>query len=264
MQSTSPSRTPRLIGVIHLAPLPGSPRGTQALEQIIDAAVADARAYVAGGAEALIVENFGDAPFFKTQVEPHTTAAMALATKAIAETVPLPLGINVLRNDAAAALGIAAMTGARFIRVNVHTGVMVTDQGIIEGQAAATLRYRRRLGAPVEIWADVLVKHGVPLGPQSIEDAALDAVERGLADAVIVTGAATGRATDADDVLRVRRVLPETPIYVGSGVTPETISAVGSAATGFIVGTWAKRDGHVHNPVDPARVEQLTAALRRR
>jgi len=110
-------------------------------------------------------------------------------------------------------------------------------------------------------WADVLVKHGVPLGPQTIEEAALDAVERGLADAVIVTGVATGRSANPEDVNRVRRVLPDTAIYVGSGVTPEAIPAFLPAATGVIVGTWAKRDGRVQNPVDPARVARLAEAL---
>ncbi|MDI3340829.1 MAG: BtpA/SgcQ family protein [Sphaerobacter sp.] len=253
---------PRLIGVVHLAPLPGSPRAADSLGEIIRRAVQDARAYYEGGADAVIVENFGDAPFFADRVEPHTIAAMTLAARAVIAAVPLPVGINVLRNDAAAALGIAAMTGAAFIRVNIHTGVMVTDQGIIEGRAAETLRYRRTLGAQVEIWADVLVKHGVPLGPQAIEDAARDAVERGLADAVIVTGSATGLATDPTDVVRVRRVLPETPVYVGSGASPETIPAFLPAASGVIVGTWAKRDGEVHRPVDPARVERLARALR--
>lgn len=257
------ARPPRLVGVVHLAPLPGTPRVALSIDEIIERAVADARAYHEGGADALIVENFGDAPFFPERVEPHTIAAMALAVRAVATQVPLPIGVNVLRNDAAAALGIAATAGAKFIRVNVHTGVIATDQGIIEGRAAETLRYRRLLDAPVEIWADVLVKHGVPLGPQTIEEAALDAVERGLADAVIVTGVATGRSADPDDVARVRCVLPETPIYVGSGVNPESIPEFLPVATGVIVGTWAKRDGRVQNPVDPARVARLAEALGR-
>lgn len=252
---------PRLVGVVHLAPLPGTPRAALSVDEIIERAVGDARAYHEGGADALIVENFGDAPFFPERVEPHTVAAMTLAVRAVAAQVPLPVGVNVLRNDAAAALGIAAVAGGAFIRVNIHTGVIATDQGIIEGRAAETMRYRSLLGTAVQVWADVLVKHGVPLGPQTIEEAALDAVERGLADAVIVTGVATGRSADPEEVARVRRVLPDTPIYVGSGVAPETIPAFIPAATGVIVGTWAKRDGRVHNPVDPDRVAQLARAL---
>lgn len=250
-----------LVGVVHLAPLPGAPRNRLGIEAIIERALRDARAYQEGGASGLIVENFGDAPFFKETVEPHTIAAMTRAVREIAGAVSLPIGVNVLRNDALAALGIAAMSGGHFVRVNVHTGVMATDQGIIEGRAERTLRYRRALGTEVAIWADVLVKHGVPVGEQTLEDAALDAVERGLADAVIVSGRATGQPTDPADVQRVRAVLPETPIYIGSGVTPETIHAMRPAATGFIVGTWAKVGGRVESPVDPERVRRLVEAI---
>ncbi|WP_238538608.1 BtpA/SgcQ family protein [Nitrolancea hollandica] len=254
--------SPVLVGVVHLAPLPGSPRGHLTIEEIIDVAVRDAVAYQDGGAHAVIIENFGDVPFLKDQVEPHTVAAMTLAIREVRSVVSIPAGINVLRNDALAAVGVAALTGAPFIRVNVHTGVTVADQGIIEGRADRTLRYRKQLGADVAIWADILVKHGVPLGSQMIEDAASDAVHRGLADAVIVTGQATGKAPDPADLARVRAVLPTTPVYVGSGVTPETVASYFPAASGIIVGTWAKVDGRIENRVDRERVRLLAGSMR--
>src|SRR5207245_839512 len=99
-----------------------------------------------------------------------------------------PVGVNVLRNDACAALGIAATVGAAFIRVNVHSGVAASDQGILEGRAAETLRLRDALGVPVAIWADVHVKHARPLDSEDVARAAEDAVERGLADAILVSG----------------------------------------------------------------------------
>lgn len=259
MQPGGTSSVP-VIGVVHLAPLPGAPRNRLSLSEIIEHALHDARAYQSGGASALIVENFGDAPFFKERVPAHTVAAMTVAAREIVTAMPLPLGINVLRNDAAAALGVAAAVGASFIRVNVHSGVMVTDQGIIEGQADETLRLRRQLGADVEIWADALVKHGVPLGEQSLEDAGLDAVERGLADALIITGPGTGRPADPNQLVRLRRVLPSVPLYVGSGATPESIPDFLPYASGFIVGTWAKAGGRIANPVDPERVRKLVEA----
>ncbi len=200
---------------------------------------------------ALIVENFNDIPYFKEQVEPHIVAAITLTVDRIMNEVDLPVGINLLRNDARSALAVAAMTGAAFIRVNVHTGAMVTDQGIIEGQAAQTLRYRQQLGANVEIWADVHVKHGAPIGSMLIEDAAEDALHRGLADALIVTGTGTGRAADPSDLERVRRRLPAARVMIGSGVNPENVGELLPAASGFIVGTWVKQDGDVRQPVDP-------------
>lgn len=177
---------------------------------------------------------------------------------------PLPLGINVLRNDAAAALALAAVCAGSgtFIRVNVHSGAMLTDQGIIEGRADRTLRRRRELGVPVAILADVLVKHAAPLGPQTIEEAARDATERGLADALIVSGTGTGAATDLDDVRRVRAALPDTPILVGSGVTAETVRDTFAIADGAIVGTSFKVGGKTTAPVDAERVRRFVAAAK--
>src|SRR5262245_61700685 len=108
-----------LIGVIHLLPLPGSPKWSGNLEAVIKFAVNDARAYERGGASALFIENFGDVPFTKGHVDPATIAAMAAAGRAVRAAVKLPLGFNVLRNDARAALALCAACGGSFIRVNV-------------------------------------------------------------------------------------------------------------------------------------------------
>src|SRR6266849_5603356 len=172
-----------LIGVVHLQPLPGSPRWRGDLEAVIQRALNDARAYERGGAHALFIENFGDVPFTKTHVGPETIAAMAAAGRAVREAVKLPIGFNVLRNDACAAIALCAACSGSFIRVNVHTGAMLTDQGLIEGQAHDTLRFRQRVCPGALIFADVHVKHAVPLCDWPLEDAARDTLERGLADA---------------------------------------------------------------------------------
>jgi membrane complex biogenesis BtpA family protein len=174
---------------------------------LIDFAVADARAYERGGAHAIFVENFGDVPFTKSNVGPETIAAMTAAGCAIRAAVKLPLGFNVLRNDAQAALALCAACGGDFIRVNVHTGAMLTDQGLIEGDALPHVRYRDRIRPGAEIFADVHVKHAVPLGDWTLEDSAHDTVERGLADALIVSGVGTGQAADMADVERVRALV---------------------------------------------------------
>src|SRR5881628_3381833 len=182
------SRRKALIGVVHLKPLPGSPRWQGDLENVIKLAVDDARAYERGGAQALFIENFGDVPFPKTQVGPETIAAMTAAGRAVRAAVKLPVGFNVLRNDPCAALALCAACGGSFIRVNVHTGAMLTDQGLIEGNAYDTLRYRAVVCPQAQIFADVHVKHAVPLGTGSLENSARDTVERGLANALIVSG----------------------------------------------------------------------------
>jgi uncharacterized protein len=159
-----------VIGVVHLPPLPGSPKWGGNFGFVIDRAVADAQAYARGGADAVIVENFWDAPFTKTNVGPETIAAIAVAGSALRAAIKIPIGFNVLRNDACSALALCAACGGAFVRVNVHSGAMLTDQGIIEGDAYNTIRYRQRICPDVLLFADIHVKHAVPLGDFAIED----------------------------------------------------------------------------------------------
>jgi membrane complex biogenesis BtpA family protein len=256
------SRT--LIGMVHLAPLPGSPRWQGSMAEVIDGALSDARALVEGGIGVLLVENFGDVPFAPGRVESSAVAALSVAAAALRAAFPAaPLGVNVLRNDARSALAVACATGAAFIRANVHAGAVVADQGLLQSDAHATLRERRLLGANVAIFADVQTKHAAPLAPTDVEHEARDLVQRALADALIVTGRATGEAAALADVKRVRDAVPEVPVVVGSGVSAESIADVLAVADGVIVGTWLKRDGRVGNPVDPSRVRRLVDAARR-
>ncbi|HEY8447607.1 MAG TPA: BtpA/SgcQ family protein [Thermomicrobiales bacterium] len=258
------ARLPRVVGVVHLPPLPGSARGGPAasMRDVLAAARRDAAAYAEGGADALIVENFGDVPFVKERVGAHVVAAMTLAVAAVREETGLPVGVNVLRNDVLSAVSIAAMAGGSFVRANVYVGATVTDQGLIEGRAEEVQALIRRLGADVAVWADVDVKHAAPLAPRPLGELAEDAVERGLAGAVIVTGRATGQPAADADLRAVRAAVPHTPLYVGSGVTAETVSALLRIADGVIVGTASKMDGIVTNPVSVERVREIVAAAR--
>jgi membrane complex biogenesis BtpA family protein len=256
-------KQPLLIGVVHLCPLPGSPRWAGDMEAVLDAEANDARAYERGGAHAVVVENFGDVPFTKGPVPPETVAAMAAAGRAVRAAVKLPLGFNVLRNDAHAALALCAACGGSFIRVNVHTGAMVTDQGVIEGRAFDTLRLRRVLCPSVKILADVHVKHAAPLAPLPIEIAARDTLERSLADALIVSGTGTGVATELRDVERVRVACPNAPMFIGSGITAANTRDYLPFVNGVIVGSSLKKPGGVHRPVDERRVAALAKTLRR-
>ncbi len=237
--------------MIHLRPLPGSPLFTS-LDEVIGAAVADARAIRDGGCDGFAIENYGDRPFTRGRVEAETVAAMTRVIGAVLAEVPLPFGVNVLRNDVRSALAIAAVCGASFVRVNVHTGAFVTDQGLIEGDAYSTLRARAVLAPPVLIFADYLVKHATPLG----EVSASDLRERGLADALIVTGAATGAAADPA-LLRSLREQVDAPLLVGSGLTAANARAFADA-DGAIVGTSLKKDG----VVDAGRVEAVVRAFK--
>lgn len=248
--------------MVHLPALPGTPKSDSTLDACVDHAVRDALSLEAGGVDGLIIENFNDVPFRAGRVDPHTVAAMTRIGLAVRETVSVPIGINVLRNDAVSALGIAAAIDAQFIRVNVHVGTMATDQGLITGEADQTLRLRRELGhEDIKIVADVLVKHALPLGPLSIEQAVEDATQRGLADAIVVSGVGTGKPALPDDVRLAASVAGRIPIYIGSGVDPDGVMNLVPPAYGVIVGSWLKMGADVSRPVDSDRVRRVREAL---
>lgn len=257
-------KTPNpIIGVVHLLPLPTSPRWGGNLKTVIDRAEQEATALASGGVDGIIIENFFDAPFPKDHVDPAVVSAMTLIVQRIMNLVTLPIGLNVLRNDAHSALAIASCVGAQFIRVNVLNGVMATDQGIIEGQAYDLLRYRRELGADVKILADVLVKHGRPLSSPNLTTAVQETIERALADGVILSGWSTGSPPSLEDLELAKAAAQGTPVFIGSGASWENIGTLMQAADGVIVSSSLKRHGKITQPIDPSRVSQFVEATRR-
>lgn len=258
----------RLIGVIHLAPLPGSPRFAGDLGAVVAQAAHDAGALAEAGFDAVMVENFGDAPFARGRVDPVTVAAMTRAALAVREAAPsLALGVNVLRNDAEAALAVAAATDAAMVRVNVHTGARLTDQGIVEGEAYATLRRRHALGlGHVRLLCDVAVKHAAPLAARPIAEEAEETADRGLADAILVTGSGTGREASTDDLTAVLAAVT-VPVLIASGATPERLAALFARCGerrphGVVVGSWLRADGRAGGPIDGARARRFAEAFR--
>ncbi len=247
-----------LIGVVHLGPLPGSPRSFRPLRETIEGAIEDALAWRRGGADAILVENFGDSPFFPGTVPPETVAAVTAAAIAVAESVDLPIGINVLRNDGEAALAAAVAAGGLFIRVNALTHAFVSDQGILEGNAHRLLRKRKALGVPVSILADLLVKHAAPLAPFDPILAAREMTGRGGADGLVITGGATGDPVDPGFLEEVAGAVGTVPLFVGSGVTPENIDTCLPHAAGFIVNTWCEKEGRI----DSERVREIAGRIR--
>ncbi|MDX1594156.1 MAG: BtpA/SgcQ family protein [Gammaproteobacteria bacterium] len=250
--------------MLHLLPLPGAPRFGGDRGAVRERLLADADALAQGGVDGLLIENFGDAPFLPGALPPHVVADMTALACAVRARFGLPLGVNCLRNDALAALAVAQAAGGAFVRVNVLCGARVTDQGVIEGLADRLLRERARLGAAaIRVVADVDVKHSAPLGaPRAIEDEVADLVERGGADALVVSGSATGRPADPGRFDRVRAAAEQVPVLVGSGVDADSVAAWHGRADGVIVGTSLKRDGDPRGPVDPARVRELVARVR--
>jgi hypothetical protein len=260
LKATFGRRQP-LVGMVHLDPLPGAPEFDGDREAIVENARSDARALEDGGVDAVLVENFGDAPFYPDDVPKHVVASMTQAAGAVVDEVTLPVGINVLRNDAMADLAVAQAVGAEFMRVNIHTGARVTDQGLIEGNASETMRERDRLGVDVKVFADYDVKHSAPIAAEEFTaETFADNVERGLADATVISGMGTGHAVDREELQQASDRREEfgldVPLFVGSGVTADTVGELLQIADGVIVGTALKAG----DPVSEARTRELVEA----
>lgn len=244
--------------MLHAPALPGSPQNAQSLEKIVEFVLRDAAALAEGGADGLMLENFGDAPFYPGRVPGRTVAQLAIIADRVRRQTKLPLGINVLRNDGRSALAIADSVGASFIRVNVLTGARVTDQGVIEGIAHDLLRDRANCRTKIAIFADVAVKHSAPLGdPRPLEDEVADLVSRGGADAVIVSGAGTGKPVDVAKLQLVKQHAGSVPVLIGSGLNRETASELAAHSDGFIVGSSLKDGNDIANPISKSRVQEL-------
>lgn len=248
-----------VIGVVHLQPLPGAPRYEgMSVKEVAEIAVEEAKVMEENGINGLIVENFRDM-MFKKRVGPETVAAMTYVASEVKNAVNIPMGLCVLQSDAISALAIAKTIEAQYIRVPYYTETYIVDAGMMESIASDALRFRKYIGAEnVKIFADVHIKHGHSLLVRPIEESAEDAVERGLADSIIVTGKKTGGKTDPEDVKRVRKFLPEIPLIVGSGVSAENIHEYfPEYADAIIVGTSLKKDGKTEEEIDPQRVKSF-------
>ncbi len=250
-----------LIGVVHLLPLPGSPLWGGDMGAVMRRALADASALSGAGFDGIILENFGDVPFARGFAGRGAVAALAAVGSRVAEAVDAPLGVNVLRNDALSAVGVGVAIGAAFVRVNVHVGAAVCDQGIVQGGAMETMRAVRDMGPALRVVADVDVKHASSLSARGIEEEAKDAVERGLASALIVTGKATGASVDAHDLERVKGAVPGTSVLAGSGVTRDTLGGILTGCDGIIIGSNVMKGGRAGNQVDAARAAALASTF---
>ncbi len=250
-----------LIGMIHLGALPGTPHARLPIDAIVETAVAEARIYAQAGYHGLAIENMHDRPYLKRAVGAEIVAAMTAAAIAVRRAVPLPLGIQVLAGANREALAVALASGAAFVRVEGFAFAHVADEGTIESDAGELLRHRRTLGAEkIRVFADIKKKHSahaITADVDLVETAR--AAEFMLADGVIVTGAATGRAADPAEVAAVSGAVG-IPTLVGSGVTPDNVARFG-AADAIVVGSSVKQGGQWSNALDPGRVAALAAAF---
>ncbi len=251
-----------ILGMIHLPALPGAPGYGGSMNKVIEHAMNDAETLVNNGISAVIVENLGDYPYYPVTQEPETVAAMTrVALEIRRKYKDLPMGINILRNSWKAALAVASISGAQFIRLNILTDWMVTDQGPIVGEAWLAARYRKAIGAEdVLLFCDLYSKHAGPVAPRDVQTIAHEMVGRGMADALIISGAETPVPPSPERIKAVREAVPDTPVILGSGVTLAALDSV-KLADGTVFGYGTKPSGNMNDPVDATAVKNFMDAV---
>ncbi len=256
-----------IIGMVHLLPLPGAPgyKGWS-IDVIEEHALREAKIYEENGLDGVIVENMWDLPYYSgaSRIPPEEMAAQAVVARHVVKNVSIPVGITVIHNGGRVALAIAKAAGAKFIRVCLYTGAAIWDTGEFDhGVAADLVRLRKALYAEdIKFFVDVVKKHSVVFPGIDLETHAKWA-DFYLADAIIVTGRMTGEAPSPEDIAKVKSVVGDTPVLVGSGLTPENAEKLLKHADGAIVGTYFKVHGITQNPVDPERVRKLMSVVNR-
>lgn len=250
--------------MIHVGALPGTPAARHSFVAIEKQALQEAEVFRKAGMHGLMLENMHDTPYLRGCVGPEIVAAMAIISRAVKQASDLPCGIQILAGANREAMAVAHAAGLSFVRAEGFAFAHIADEGIIQSSAAELLRFRRAIGAEgVQVWADVKKKHSshAITADVGIGETA-HAVEFLRGDAVIVTGAVTGKAPQRSELLTVKRET-RLPVYLGSGVTAKNLRSFFNLADGFIVGSEFKQGGDWSQPVDPKRVEHFMAVHRK-
>jgi uncharacterized protein len=239
-------RPKSIIGVIHLPTLPGYPQ-SEGLDHAIDKALADLAALEAGGADGVLVENEYDRPHSLLSA-PETTACMTRITReVVAACKHAVVGIEILLNDPEASLAVARAAGARFIRTDYFVDPMTRPEhgGKMRIDPQAVMAYRERIGAAeVLLLADIQVKYARMLVERGLDESAELARAHG-ADAIIVSGEATGDPPNAASVALAKRGAGDVPVLIGSGLDATNAPDLLAAADGAVVGTSLKCGNYV-------------------
>lgn len=253
----------RIIGMVHVQALPGTPLNRFSIQEIINAAITEALLYQRLGLDAILIENMHDIPYLKRDLGPEISCAMTAVACALKRTTSLPLGIQILAGANFAALAVAKAARLDFIRAEAFVFAHVADEGIMESDAGELLRYRKAIDAEdIMIFTDIKKKHSAHSITNDVDIAATaSAAEFFLADGLIVTGSSTGKAADLEELQAVRASV-KLPLLIGSGLTADNIQAYLPLADGFIVGSHFKEEGLWSNPISAKRVKEFMTRVR--
>lgn len=252
-----------IIGMVHVAALPGTPKSSKSINEIVSEALYDAELLAEGDVDAIMIENMHDRPYLNRVVGPEIVSAMTAVAVELRRHFDMPLGIQILAGANKAALAVALAAGFNFIRAEGFVFGHLADEGWMNSDAGELLRYRKQIGAEhIKIFTDIKKKHSshAVSADVSIAETA-KAAEFFLSDGVIVTGNATGEKASVDEIKMVKTAV-KIPVIIGSGIDAGNIHEYWDYADAFVVGSSLKTDGNWENPVELTRVCRLVQSAK--
>jgi uncharacterized protein len=219
--------------MLHLA---GNNPAEQALEELA--------VYECEGVSGAIVENY------------HGRVEDVIATldKIGKRATSIKVGINILPNEFELAFLLATCYNAHFIQLD-HVAGKYTRGGMDVNKYLAARDYHPGIAVLGGVWP----KYYSPLPGSVLESDLADGVRR--ADAIVVTGEGTGKATPLEKIVQFRKAIGTFPLIVGAGLSPGNAVQQLELADGAIVGSYFKKDGDTKNPIDAGRVKVLMHAV---
>lgn len=111
------SMSKKIVGMVHVRALPGTPRHSLGLASIVAKAVEEAAVFVAHGFDAIIIENMHDTPYLMRHVGPEILACMTAVGCAIRARFPrLEIGVQILAGANKEAIACAQAFDGSFVR----------------------------------------------------------------------------------------------------------------------------------------------------
>lgn len=244
--------------MVHVGALPGTPKNSQPISEIIQKALYDAHILESEGVNAIMIENMHDRPYMNRIVGPEIVASLTAIAVELKNKCKLPLGIQILAGANKQALAVALAAQLSFIRAEGFVFGHLADEGMMNSDAGELLRYRKQIGADhIRILTDIKKKHSSHAISSDLSVAeTAEAAAFFLSDGIIVTGATTGQPASPEDIKVVKKSV-SVPVIIGSGIDQYNISEFWDLADAFIVGSSLKKEGKWENEVDQVRVKQF-------
>jgi len=251
-----------IIAMCHLQAMPGDPYydSQKGMKDVLDKARHDLLDLQEGGVDAVMFSNEFSMPYLTT-VRTETVASMARIIGQLQDEIEVPYGVNCLW-DPIASLDLAVATDAKFVR-EIFTGVYASDFGLWNTDCGKVVRHQREIGADnVKLLFNIFPEAAKYLTDRTIESIARTTEFNCKPDALCVSGATAGAATDPEILRRAKNAVLHTPVFANTGCKPNTIENLLTIADGAVVGTYFKFDGKFENLTDVNRVKEFMAVVK--